>query len=53
MGTTSASIGCLLSASESVASESGMGQSMPSAGSARFTNVYVFFSSADQWASTR
>ena len=53
MGTTSASIGWCLSASESVASESGMGHSMPSAGSARLTNVYVPLSSADQWASTR
>ena len=39
IGTTSLSIGWLRSASETVASESGMGHSMASSGSARFTNV--------------
>ena len=39
MGTTSASIGWLRSASDTVASSSGMGHSMASSGSARFTKV--------------
>ena len=52
-GTTSLSIGGLRAASETVASASGIGHWMLSSGSARFTKVYVFLSSRDQWASTR